>query len=403
MTALASTRRRRTAVMLAINLTAIVALGGMGYAGYRALRRYEGGKNVSVPVLPVPRTQVGMLATVDGDDELTTVTVFVLSPPAQGEVGGSIVSVPVSSDTAFGFDGMRIPLTEVYSEGGADSLVLGVESLLSITLDQWQVADPAAAAALLAPLEPVAVDLPAAVTTDDSGAEVTLFEAGEVNLSAEEVVSVLNASPEGTPERSRRANVEAVWGGVAEAVGAGVTEVPAEPLIGSLGDLADRLFASTVASRGLATTILEAADNPDGKDVEALDRADVVWVFGSIAPSATTAPTTGLTYRIEAPPGYDERVKWAITLVLYFGHNVQSVLVSEVIPTRTATEIELYDASFEEDVAESDQLFGEVQFVEPESRVAGVDVVLRLGSDFLDGTVDSGETLPSTTTSTTQA
>lgn len=174
MTALASTRRRRTAVMLAINLTAIVALGGMGYAGYRALRRYEGGKNVSVPVLPVPRTQVGMLATVDGDDELTTVTVFVLSLPAQGEVGGSIVSVPVSSDTAFGFDGMRIPLTEVYSEGGADSLVLGVESLLSITLDQWQVADPAAAAALLAPLEPVTVDLPAAVTTDDSGAEVTL-------------------------------------------------------------------------------------------------------------------------------------------------------------------------------------------------------------------------------------
>ncbi len=54
MTSLAGTRRRRTAVMLAINLTAIVALGGMGYAGYRALRRYEGGKNVQHPCLACP-------------------------------------------------------------------------------------------------------------------------------------------------------------------------------------------------------------------------------------------------------------------------------------------------------------------------------------------------------------
>ena len=64
MTVLARNRHRRTAVMLAINLLAIVALGGMGYAGYKALRRYEGGKRVDRQEVPLSPTPVGMLATV---------------------------------------------------------------------------------------------------------------------------------------------------------------------------------------------------------------------------------------------------------------------------------------------------------------------------------------------------
>lgn len=89
MTVLARNRHRRTAVMLAINLLAIVALGGMGYAGYKALRRYEGGKKVDRQFVPLAPTPVGMLATVDDQDRLTTVTIMVLNPEAQGFKGAA--------------------------------------------------------------------------------------------------------------------------------------------------------------------------------------------------------------------------------------------------------------------------------------------------------------------------
>nr|MBP9053744.1 hypothetical protein [Ilumatobacteraceae bacterium] len=73
MSALASVRRKRTAVMLTVNLLAVVALGGFGLAGVRALKRYEGATKVSVESKTLPITPVGMLATVDSDDVLTSI------------------------------------------------------------------------------------------------------------------------------------------------------------------------------------------------------------------------------------------------------------------------------------------------------------------------------------------
>lgn len=100
MSALASVRRKRTAVMLTVNLLAVVALGGFGLAGVRALKRYEGATKVSVESKTLPITPVGMLATVDSDDVLTSIAIFVLK--AGDQLGGSIVSVPVSSDSTAG-------------------------------------------------------------------------------------------------------------------------------------------------------------------------------------------------------------------------------------------------------------------------------------------------------------
>lgn len=402
MTALARVRHRRMMVMLSINLVALLALASMGYAGYRALRRYEGGKNVSMVVQDLPTTPVGMLATVDDAGELTTVTVFVLEPTARGGVGGSIVSVPVSSDTALGIDNQRVPLTEVYRENGADSLAASVESVLSITIDQYQVATAPEAAKLLAAIAPVKVDFPSDVVDTESGKLVTLFDQGEHSLSAAQVVQALDAAPTGSLERTRRPNVQAIWAGVVASIGDGRTQAPGGQ-VGSLDSLLQRLFAGPVQARGLATIPLTAKENPEGKDVMTLDRADAVWVFASIAPSSTSAPTTGLVYRVEAPPGYDAQVKYAITLLLYFGYNVQSVWVDSSVPAKPATEVELYDASFKERTAKSDTLFGEIVYVTPKVRISGVDVVLRLGTEYFQHAGDTNGSLPSTTTSTTQA
>ncbi|MEY4338823.1 MAG: hypothetical protein RLZ14_673, partial [Actinomycetota bacterium] len=109
MSSLPGVRRRRTIGMAAASVVVLAAVAGLLYTGAKALVRYQGAKNAAVTTVPIPITPVGMLATVDEGNHLTSVTMFVWKP-AQ-ELGGSIVSVPVSSDTAAGIDDKRIPLT----------------------------------------------------------------------------------------------------------------------------------------------------------------------------------------------------------------------------------------------------------------------------------------------------
>ena len=281
MSALASVRRKRTAVMLTVNLLAVVALGGFGLAGVRALKRYEGATKVSVESKTLPITPIGMLATVDSDDVLTSIAIFVLK--AGDQLGGSIVSVPVSSDSTAGGGEDRVPLTQVYAEGGAEALVLGVESVLSITIDVSSVASAADAEGLLNPVSPVAAQLPTDVLGTSSVGTVTLFDAGEHDLSAAETAEVLTATADGQRDADRRGNIEALWSGVAAAVGAGRTTADAAvdgvASIASLGDLMNRLFAAPVEARGLPAAPLPAADNPGDKDVEELIRYEAIFVL----------------------------------------------------------------------------------------------------------------------------
>lgn len=400
MTALRTTQRKQTSIMLAVTSAAIVLVGVLGLAGVGALRQYEGATKVEVDFVELAPTQVGMLATVDEVDRLTTVTVFVLTPEAGGRVGGSIISVPVAADTTFGVGDDRVSLAEAYAAEGATEFGSIVESVLSITLDQWDVMNAPAAAALLAPLGSVEVDFPAAVITTTNGENVTLHEAGPNTLSVGALVDVFSAQVDGTPESTRRPNVEAVWAGVAAAIGQGIGSVAPEAPIDSLGALVQRLFAGPVAARGLASNPVDAADNPAGDDVVALDRGDVVMVFASVAPNSTSAPAPGLVYRIEAPAGYDDRVRFAISAVLYFGGNVQSVYISDSVPVEPATVFEIYDPRFEERTEDSAALFGTVRFVEPTVKIAGVDAVIRLGSEFLDGSSTGLPVVTSTTFST---
>ena len=397
MSALASVRRKRTAVMLTVNLLAVVALGGFGLAGVRALKRYEGATKVSVESKTLPITPVGMLATVDSDDVLTSIAIFVLK--AGDQLGGSIVSVPVSSDSTAGGGEDRVPLTQVYAEGGAEALVLGVESVLSITIDVSSVASAADAEGLLNPVSPVAAQLPTDVLGTSSAGTVTLFDAGEHDLSAAETAEVLTATADGQRDADRRGNIEALWSGVAAAVGAGRTTADAAvdgvASIASLGDLMNRLFAAPVEARGLPAAPLPAADNPGDKDVEELIRYEAIFVLASVAPASMSAPTTGLMFRIEAPPGYEERVKFAVAAILVLGANVISVYLGGEV--HEATRYYIDDPRLVEEAESNNALFGDPETRTPELPIEGIDVILQLGTDFPTG---EGDELPTTTTST---
>ncbi|MBI4934012.1 MAG: LCP family protein [Actinobacteria bacterium] len=397
MSALASVRRRRTLVMLAINLVVLLGVGALLYAGALALSRYEGAKDASVTMVKVPSTPVAMLASVDGDDALSSVTVMVLK--ANALVGGSIVSVPISSDTAGGVDGQRIPLTEVYATGGAEALTLAVESILSVTVDQSYVANPDQLAAVLQPVAPITVDLPIEVNTNPNSSSSTVYPAGEVALSGKQAASVINARVEDQTEADRRPTLEAVWAGVAAAIGDGVTDVPAPVIPGSFELFITQLYGGPAQSRGLPAGPLPAGDVPEGKDVEELDRPEAVMVFATIAPSNMSAANPGLMFRIEAPPGSEAKVKFVVKALLYLGANVQQVYLNG--PTQDATVIYLYDDRFQDDVLGAEALFGKpIETATPEVRIEGIDVVIQLGSVYL-GNTESPDTLPSTTTTTT--
>jgi len=382
--------------MLVANLIAILALGGIGYAGVRALKRYEGATKVGVQSIKLPVTPVGMLATVDADDRLTSIAVFVLTAGTQ--LGGSIVTVPVSSDSTAGAGPDRIPLTQVYRDGGAAALSLAVESVLSLTIDVTTVAPPAEAERLLAPVSPVSVDLPTDVQKTAAGGDTdVVIPAGQASISAAQTVEVLTSTVDGQLNADRRGNIDAVWAGVASGAKAGATTPDVPAPIATLPDLMNRLFAAPVESRGLPAAPIAVADNPAGKDVETLDRFEAIFVLSSVAPASMSAPSTGLVYRIEAPPGYEDRVKFALRAILFLGGNVVSVYLGGDI--HEATRYYIDDPRLVEEAESNNALFGLTETLTPDVPIEGVDVILQLGTDFLKGV---GDALPSTTTSTTE-
>ncbi|MEN9643626.1 MAG: hypothetical protein RL238_295 [Actinomycetota bacterium] len=396
MSAIPEVRRRRTALMVIGSVAVVAVIGVLLYVGGKALARYEGAKDASTDAEPIPVTPVGMLASVDELDQLTTVTIFVNRPA--GEPGGSIIAVPVSADVMGGIDGQRVPLTETYTAGGAAGLVQAVESLLSLTIDQSLVATEAQLGALLQPVAPVVVNFPSDVL-DGSGDEPdVVYEAGEASLSGGQLASVLTATVEGAPEAERWGNVEAVWQGVDAAIGDGRTPAVATPPT-TLDQIVNQVFAGSAGSRGLVVTDLPADEVPEGKDVAQLDRADAVFVLATVAPSNMSAVATGLVYRVEAPPGYEDKVKWVISALLYLNANVQWVKLDG--PVQDATLVYLADSNLADDALGAELLFGDdVEQADSDFRIEGIDVIIQLGTSFLDDP-ESGNTLPSTTTTTT--
>lgn len=397
MTALTTRRRRRTAFMLTANLLAIAGAVVMLVVGAVTLKHYKAANDVSDqrPVVHFPATPTAMLATTDATGRLSSVTVFVLRPDSN--TGGSIVSVPVNADPTFGAGPDRSSLIDAYASGGAEGLMLAVESTLSLTIDVFEVADPAQVAGFLLPLAPLAVDLPADVHDTVDGADKVVIARGPSSLTAPQAAEVLNARGPDAREADRRPNLEALWFAVAKAVGNGKPPESMPAGISSFADFTSHLFAAPVSSRGLPTTQLTPAMNPQGLDIEAVDGAESVLVFAALAPSKMSAPAAGLNYRIEAPPGYEAQVKYVVSALLFFGDNVSSISFSG--PKQAATVILVADDRFEGDTKRANELLGKVTYQRAEKRTEGIDVTIVLGADFLDAPLGPA---PTSTTSTSE-
>jgi hypothetical protein len=387
-TALSSVRRQRTGLMLALTMMVLVAVGGLLYAGGKALARYRGAKNTTITTIAIPVTPVGMLATVDVKNRLTSVAVMVEKPNGHG--GGSIVNVPISADTS-GVEGQRVALSDAYVQGGADGLTQAVESILTITIDQHAVLGPDELTAVLAPLGKFNVVFPAKVATTDKTGTVTLYPKGPQTLTAKQMTIAMNARVVGQQEAARQPTILALWTAIALANGQG-RGIPTAVPPASMNDVVVQLFAGQLLTRNIPVVPLPAGETSD-KDVGQLDRADAVFVFATIAPSNMSAANTGLTFRVEAPPGYDDKVKFVVASLLYVNSNVQWVYADG--PVHKDTLVFLKDPALSTQVGGPLAIFGHTVINDPTYRIEGVDVIVQLGTDYLTSAAPT--TLPATT------
>jgi hypothetical protein len=246
----------------------------------------------------------------------------------------------------------------------------------------------------LRPVEPIDVDLPTKVEEANAdGTTTPLFEAGKAALTGAQAASILNARGADQTEAERRPVIEALWNGVATAVGAGRMTAPTTPVPSTFDDVLARIYAGPVAARGLPAEPLPKGEEVAGKDIEVLDRPEAVLVFATIAPASMSASAVGLNFEVQAPPGYEAKVKSFVGALLYLGANVQRVYLDG--PSQPATIMMLADPRFRDLTAGAEGLAGTVELREPDVRLEGIDVTFKLGTDYLNSAAP--DTLPSTT------
>jgi hypothetical protein len=403
-------------VALAVTVAAVVVAGGLTVLGGATLANSRAGRNAadSLPVLSLPKTPTALLGTVDGDGELASAAVFVLDPSGRG---GSVVSIAPNADSTLDLGDDRLPLDETLATEGPEVFRLHAESLTSLSFDVAELADAGRLTALLEPFGPLDVALPREIEVEVGGDEVVLGE-GLNQVDAATAAALLTTVPEDGPDHQLEPVRDAVWSAVAEAAsaagGAPIADgQPSRP--NDVDTFVDRLSAGEVGWRNLRYEVPPASRNPRGVDVVVPDRAEVLVVMGHIAPGRVAAPNPSLTFRIEGrfpddvlqPLGVNRAdvVADAVARLLFVQANVVSVDTEPGDPP-PVTRAYVADESVIDVIAESYPLvFGELEVIPAEYRIAGVDVIVELGDSYLaklagegltdddlDGTVFAPET-----------
>ncbi len=426
MTSIPARQRRRLLAAFVTGLAAACALPLGVLAGANLLLNSSGGRNVDAnKQLKIPSTPAALLATVNDANEVTTLTVFVLAP--QG-VGGTIISLPANTRAEMVGNEASRRLADSYAQGGLAALALDTEGALDVTFASVGALGVGDVAALLA-VTPVihaefdqpVVDTkmvlpdPTTTTTVKSRTNVTtppisvaidteLFPAGDIDLSPDQVASVLVARRAGEPESARFVRTKSLWSGVAAAVGGGVALDPTQTTITSIpdavpADVADfvrRVFAGAVQVWQLNAAPLSGVDNPLGVDLYGLDRIEVLLLMASVAPSSLSGVNGGFSVQVDSPFS-DVNISHAVVERLsYLGIGV--ALVREVAGPPAQETIFKYNDKAAIDGFQSslESVLGSLTYAKAKQPVEGISAQIVLGQDFADF-ITASPTLPATT------
>jgi hypothetical protein len=139
-----------------------------------------------------------------------------------------------------------------------------------------------------------------------------------------------------------------------------------------------------------STPIVSLDRNPRGVDAVALDRPEVLVLFGHVAPRKVAAPNPGYNFRVVSSFADDQlngptRLDVAYTAteaLLGEDANVISVDTSAG-EAASPTVIEVSDENLAEAAATLSEVFGPVEVRVADRTIAGVDVVATLGTEYL--------------------
>jgi hypothetical protein len=298
----------------------------------------------------------------------------------------------VSADVSGGIGTERLPLDETVGLFGTESLSDEIPALLGVSIDDVAALTEPELATALAGLGAMEVTLPEAVTSSDGS---VLADVGVRSIDAATAAAIL-ANRESSRSGAEDYEIDvAVWSGIASAVGDGLgtpVQIGDGTGPGSLLDTVGRLTSGPMAIQTIRFEPIASVDlNPRGVDALVLDRVDVAVLFGHVAPARVAAPYAGYTYRVVSAFGDSQlpqgiaRVDVAYTAVkavLATESNVRSVdTTADEAPA--ATLIEVADDSLLAAAERLADVFGPVEARVAGTRIAGIDIVVTLGTDYL--------------------
>jgi hypothetical protein len=242
---------------------------------------------------------------------------------------------------------------------------------------------------LFAPMGGVSVLLDReVVTVAVDGTPTKLASVGEETYPIDRVVDILLARGDKEKESLRFARHREVWNGIVNRVGGGL-DIPSEADTTPAG-LADVTnFMRRVMGGALqvwqlsAAPVLDRSLNPRRLDLYSLDRAEVVMVFASVAPSALVGGDAPFTVMIDSPFNDPLVSRAAVAAFLEAGIGVgvmREISAQELPDTMVAA-----DGNIAQQItALLAGSLGAIEESEWSTPVTGIAAAVTLGSNFAE-------------------
>lgn len=429
MTAIEQRRTRSTWMAFVAAVVALAATVVLGVAGFNTLADSTVGKAADTtsqpPVLQrLPFTSTALLGVADEDGRLTSIAVGVLEPDG---TGGSIVQLAATADPSSANGVTSTPLWAVLELDGPIAFREAAERLTGLSFDVIEVADDDRFVQWVTPLGDLSAQLTIDVADASSGAE---WSAGEQVLTGPGAARLVTASDDAVADWYLEPARAAVWSAIADRVGAGIgSAVPVADdeldVPGTVDEFLGRLYAGPVSFHALQSTPIEGDELSARFDPAAVglfgaaeaivvhDRAELLMVFGAIAPARMGAPIDAPTVRIVSglTPDDTAAIGWtpadvmksAVAVLAYSRVNVVSVVDAGDGSAPDVTRVRVADPAIAERFEEVyGEFLGALDVTVAAVAIEGIDVEISLGRSVLvpvaDGAADAAAIAGTTTT-----
>jgi hypothetical protein len=388
-------RRNRIAFGLTIALLA-AAIPALGFMGVTAILSSRGGRLVDTTVAPdepgyeaiVEPTPVALVVHTEAG-QLVALTVLSLASP---EGGGAVLFVPADTLTdpttqAFGFDRLR----GAFDVAGVDGVRGATAGVLNASFTDAIEIDGTRLAALTAPVAPLRLDNPDDLDGEDAAGQAVSFDAGALELPADQVGAYLAMRDGGESDLNRLVRHQLLWEAWIAAVSAApdpATAVPGEGGTG-LGRYLGQLARGSVVYQTLPVDEME----PD-VDVEAFApvESDLPGLVARLIPLPTAAsPGSRVRVRLLDGAGSPEAVRAIIGPLVVAGAQIVAIGNADRF-TYAATDVRYDSLTPRSQANRMRAALGIGEVSETSFGTDAFDVTIVVGADLVDRTTEQGAT-----------